>query len=312
MGDLYDYIGRERPQVEFIEDGHKYILEGHEMPSVTQILGRQGISTDLSGAPQRLLEKKAEHGRLVHEEIETFVRTGEEGITDEFQDFLRLVHPLCGLWFAETMVATDRYCGRADLIGIDEEKREMLVVDTKTGQLNENATAWQTSMYAYPIADGFRLRCFAFDAKMGGASRLVELEPVSKSVINDLLYCDALGAAYDPIAVTVNDYMPILTAYDTTIAEMTTALKKLESLKGDVYRHIKREMERARVMSFDSPTLHITYTPSYSKSVIDSKRLKAERPDVYKSYLKESRVSSSITVTVKETVKANETKKEAV
>lgn len=302
MGDLYDYIGKERPQVEFIEDGHKYILEGHEMPSVTQILGRQGISTDLSGAPQRLLEKKAEHGRLVHEEIETFIRTGEEGITDEFQDFLRLVHPLCGLWFAETMIATDRYCGRADLIGIDEEKREMLVVDTKTGQLNENATAWQTSMYAYPIADGFRLRCFAFDAKMGGESRLVELEPVKAKVMDDLLYCDAMGMVYNPLSDTVDELLPTLTAYDTAIAEMTTALKRLEDLKGEAYKRIKKEMEEARVMSFDSQRLHITYTAPYTKRAIDSKRLKAEKPDVYDSYLKESRVSSSITVKVKEAV----------
>lgn len=299
--DFYEYTGQTKPNVKFIEDGHRYILDdAHEMPSVTQILARQNITTDLSKVSKKILDKKAEHGVLVHEEIETFIKTGEKGISDEFQDFLDLVYPLCDVWFAETLIATDRYCGRVDLIGIDEENRTILIVDTKTGQVNENAVAWQTSMYALPIAKDYKLRCIAFDAKPKKQSKLIELKPVDAKTIDELLCADALGVEYNPIQESIGQLLPLLTAYESSIATIQTTIDNLKSMKEAVVEQIKREMERARVMSFDSPNLHITYTAPYTKVTVDSTRLKEEKPEIYEQYSKISQVSSSVRIKVKE------------
>lgn len=285
-------------KIVFRPDDHTYWLGDRQLPSVTQLLHRHGLSADLSGAPQDAVRRAGEHGTLVHEEIETFIRTGEMGITDEFQDFLKLVYPLAEHWDCEVMVWTDDYAGRADLIGLRDDC--VLVVDTKTGVLNQNATAWQTSMYANALPEKIRkdIRLYAFDAKMDGKSRLVSLEPVSDACINDLLKAEAEGRRYNPILPVVTENEKMLEV-ERSILTLERQLAELKAQDEAFRAMLMQAMEKGRVMSFESDRLRVAYVAPYNRTTLDSKAVQKKYPKVYDECLRTSTVKASVRLTLR-------------
>ena len=73
-------------QVEYIEEFHTYKLNGKIIPSVTQLLDDGAYV----GIDKKILDYARDKGNIVHKEIETYLKTQEEGFTAEFYDFLRL------------------------------------------------------------------------------------------------------------------------------------------------------------------------------------------------------------------------------
>lgn len=286
-------------KIEFRESDHTYWLDGRQLPSVTHLLSKHGLSTDLSGAPVEVVRRAGEHGTLVHDEIEKFIKTGEMGITDEFQDFLRLVYPLAEYWQSEVVVWTDDYAGRVDLVGFRGD--DIIVVDTKTGALNENSTAWQTSMYAYafPKDAGKRAKVFAFDAKMDGKSKLVPLEKVADSCIEALIKAEKSGEIYNPMLPVVSANEKMLEV-ERQIVAMEKQLKELKAQDEAFKAMLLDAMQKGRVMSYESESLKLTYVAPYSKVTVDTKALKDNYPRVYADCCKTSTVKASLRLTVKE------------
>lgn len=73
-------------QVEYIEEFHTYKLNGKIIPSVTQLLS----DGNYEGIDKKVLEYAQFRGRLVHKEIEEYLRHQEMGFTAEFYEFLRI------------------------------------------------------------------------------------------------------------------------------------------------------------------------------------------------------------------------------
>ena len=281
------------------DEDHTYWLDGRQLPSVTQLIHKHGLATDLSGAPEAVVRRAGEHGTLVHEEIENFIKTGERGITDEFQDFLAMVYPMADQWECEVMVYNDDYAGRVDLIGFRGD--DIIVVDTKTGALNENATAWQVSMYAntFPVENQGFVKPYAFDAKMEGKSRIVPLKKVSKDCIDALIRADKNGELYNPMlpVVTANEKM---LEVERQIATMESQLKELKAQDEAFKLMLLEAMENANVTKFEGEKVSITYVAPYTRTTVDSKALQTKYPDIYKECQKTAQIKASVRITVKE------------
>ena len=63
--------------LEFIEDGHTYIVDGIILPSITQILSEK-FGKKYARVSEGVLSRAAEAGIHVHNAIEHYCRTGEE------------------------------------------------------------------------------------------------------------------------------------------------------------------------------------------------------------------------------------------
>lgn len=283
----------------FHDEDHTYWLGDKYLPSVTQLLVKHGIAPDYSDAPEYLVRRAGEHGTFVHEEIENYIKTGEMGISDEFQDFMRLVEPLTDTWLSEVMVCTDNYAGRIDLIGITDD--EILVVDTKTGQIHMNATAWQTSMYAYAFPNEAKkhVRLFCFDAKPENKSRLIELDAVPDTCIESLVEAERKGEIYNPVRDIIAQNNTSTLALERKIAELENQLKVLKESREKFWNTVKNGMEDAHITAFETPSLKVAYVAPYDQTKVDSERLKAKYPRVYADCKKVSHVKSSIRVTLK-------------
>ena len=72
--------------LEFIDDGHIYLVDGIEVPSITQML-RKKFSGKYAHVSEKTLQEAADKGTAVHEAIETYCETGEDSVLRELQNF---------------------------------------------------------------------------------------------------------------------------------------------------------------------------------------------------------------------------------
>lgn len=73
-------------ELEFVEDGHIYLVDGVIVPSITQIL-KYRFGNKYSFVSPEVLQRAADKGTEVHEAIEKWCKTGEESELPEVRNF---------------------------------------------------------------------------------------------------------------------------------------------------------------------------------------------------------------------------------
>ena len=86
----------------------------------------------------------------------------------------------------------------------------------------------------------------------------------------------------------------------TMIQTHQTQLKALQKQEIELKTAIKEAMEANSVKKFESDLLTITYVAPVDRTIVDSKRLRDEKPEVFEEYSKISKVSSSVRIKVKD------------
>ena len=82
-------------------------------------------------------------------------------------------------------------------------------------------------------------------------------------------------------------------------AEFQKKALEMKLLEKEVREELKKAMEENEILGFEDDFIKVIYKKASSKTIIDSTRLKEERPDIAKEYSKTSNVSSSVSIEVK-------------
>lgn len=144
--------------VEFIEDGHIYLVDGVIVPSVTQIV-RGAAGEDYSRVPPAVLYKKAEYGNAIHEWVEAYCMRKEElPQTEEMEQSTAQFKELFKTWGivihdCEQFVSFGTlYAGKYDLFGY--EGNEAVLIDIKTtARYNRQYLESQMGLYNEAFAN---------------------------------------------------------------------------------------------------------------------------------------------------------------
>lgn len=83
------------------------------------------------------------------------------------------------------------------------------------------------------------------------------------------------------------------------ITDITVQKKKLDEQEKVMKQKLQEAMETYGVKSFETPEVKFMYVAPTTRTTIDSKKLKADHPDIAEAYSKTSNVSASIRITVK-------------
>ena len=75
--------------LEFIEDGHIYLCDGIEIPSITQLL-KVRFKNKYNNVSQDVLKKASEAGIAVHDAIEQYCKHGTDSSLPELRNFVFL------------------------------------------------------------------------------------------------------------------------------------------------------------------------------------------------------------------------------
>lgn len=84
-----------------------------------------------------------------------------------------------------------------------------------------------------------------------------------------------------------------------SITDIVVQKKKLEEQEKLMKKKLLQAMEEHGVKSFENTKVKFMYVAPTKRTTIDSKKLKADHPDIAEAYSKTSNVSASVRITVK-------------
>lgn len=83
------------------------------------------------------------------------------------------------------------------------------------------------------------------------------------------------------------------------IQTQQTQLRALQKRDSELKTAIKEAMEANNVKKFENDFITITYVAPVDRTIVDSKRMREENPELFDKYSKISKVSSSVRIKVK-------------
>lgn len=139
--------------IEFVEDGHLYLISGILVPSVSDILNFI-FPNKYSNVPRQILNSKAEYGSRVHEAIEYLEKGNklpqlnylQEASLEQWKK-LKSENKIEVIEQEKMVNYENHYCGRFDMIANVNGAYSLCDIKT-TVKLDKESLSWQLSYYA--------------------------------------------------------------------------------------------------------------------------------------------------------------------
>ena len=84
------------------------------------------------------------------------------------------------------------------------------------------------------------------------------------------------------------------------LAEFERKTKEIKAAEDALRQKILEEMEANNLKSVDTDEMMISYKAPYDRETLDSKKLRADHPDLYDNYVKITTVKASVSIKLKE------------
>lgn len=306
-------------RINFEEETHTYTLNGEIAAlSVTALLRKHGLAPSYNGIDDALLEQKREHGKRVHKDLENITKLAdylpETKQGTQFAKWLdrniecATAEQLCGIDYKGLII-----CGTADFIGFMKDGVKVIADHKNMNSIHKESVMWQVSIYDYFLKklDGEKINgqlfnwsgatkflCFQYDND--GEMTIHELEKVADEEIEKLLECEYNNEIYQrPALVVDNEFKLAYEKAELELIELENHYKIVEKNAKEMRAKLLEIMEQQKVKSFETDNIKITYVAPVDRITVDSKKLKAQYPQIYSECQKLSKVSASIRVTIK-------------
>lgn len=288
--------------VVFNQEEHSYTnIGGCTLSGVTSLLKRQLFKDKYADIPQHILDKAAERGTKIHEEVSDYINFGKEPTTNEGKAYVTLgIKALA----SEYLISDEQqYASSIDIVGDD-----LTLYDIKTtrGGLDKEYVMWQLSCYAYLFEmqnPKHKVKALAGIWLNDDKAEITYVDRIDNNIIQELFEVDSMGLDFvNPLNKVVKmDSTKIDLLYNTEeqLAMLIESTKKLEEIKKQVLDSIKESLEEQGMTSFENDRIKITLVPDSTKTSFDSKKFKEEHPDMYINYTKTSNTKGYVKVTLR-------------
>ena len=286
----------------FDSEKHEYFNGEKRLISVTQLLKKHGLAPDYSGVSDSVLNAKAERGTLIHSEIEDFIKNGEVGFTSELSAFIDVcaendINPL----EIEKIVYNDVVAGKFDLLY--EARGKTVLADYKTtATLHKDSASWQLSIYKalYEEMTGKTIDELKVYHFTNGELRVVDVPEKPQSEVERLMQCEREGTQFTQSITVPEKALAELAEVECLIKTIEEQKKEAQARSEQLRAAIMTAMKENGVLSLDNDRIKITYVAPYSRTSIDSARLKKDHPEIYSEYQKSTTVKESLKITIKD------------
>ena len=146
-------------QIEFLKEGHTYLVDGIPAMSVTKIVGKI-FPRKYEGVPVEVLQKAANYGTTIHELLEEYITKRNQESQLELllnginYDVLETQHKIEPEKLEQAVAYIDDdiplFVGRFDMLAEVQGERTLLDFKT-TYKCDKDMLAWQLSMYAMAL-----------------------------------------------------------------------------------------------------------------------------------------------------------------
>lgn len=297
-------IALTKPSVVFDKGSHTYFLDGKQLQGITGVLERKLFPTKYLGVDEDTLQKAADYGTQVHEQIATD-DGADEFVLDEVLNYRKIITANNLKPIAHEYLVTDseNYASAIDLV-FDNEDGTVDLADIKTTyKLDKDYVSWQLSIYAYMFElcnPGLKV------ANLYGLWLREDKSSYEKVYRHDK--DEVLRLLADD---TEDCFLPDSPTMPTDIVEMASQLeeyftmlkryeKKYKEQEKEFKSRLTKLMGEAGIYNISIGGLKISYVKGYTKSSLDSTRLKKEMPEIVEKYSKTTNVSPTIKITQNE------------
>lgn len=302
-------------ELKFNKEQHLYTLNDKPLISVTQLMQKLGLAPDYSRVNPDLLKKTAQYGTIVHEEIEHYIKYREIGITIELQEFIKYISKnKVEVLESEYMVHNDIVAGTIDLI-LSKNNKPIIADIKTTTQVHYDAVSWQLSIYLYLMLemranhgkwvkyDEFTGQCLHFtrDKEL----EVIEIPLKPETTVKELI--DSVRANSDYQIKPFSDYqLSEIEEAQTKLIQLEELRKALNEEMDGIKEELRCQMEKIGIKEWENDAMKITLVKESVRTSLDTKAIKEEHPRIYKKYLKETKVKSSVKITLRNKENSNE------
>ena len=290
-----------KPSVVFNKESHTYYLDGKQLSGITSLLERKLFATKYAGVDEETLHKAAEYGSNVHEQIAED-DGADEFVLDEVLSYRKIItaHNLKPIAHEYLVTDSDKYASAIDLV-LENEDGTVDLADIKTTyKLDKDYVSWQLSIYAYlfelcnPGLKVSNLYGLWLRDNKSSYEKVYrhDKDEVLRLLADDTEDCFLPDAPKMPadiveMASQLEEYFTILKWYE----------KKYKEQEKEFKSRLTKLMGEAGIYNISIGGLKISYVKGYTKSSLDSTRLKKEMPEIVEKYSKTTNVSPTIKIT---------------
>lgn len=269
--------------IQYNDDTHTYTDEGGKiLRSVTEI-----ASEICNVKPQFFKAGAAARGSDVHAELGWYY---DPNIDFDAEDFTTELAPAIAKFLkrgpnmlTEVIVWNDAlgYAGTADLLVVEGQKI-LDIVDFKTGNVNKKYCTIQLSLYK------LALESMGYDVS---ECRLRVISPKGITAIEGITWQQCWDMAKSELEPIDKENIHTM---ETRLAELQPYVEEYDSILQKLRADLLEQLEIAGATTYTGSTFTATYVRPSVRVSLDTARLKAEQPDIFNSYAKETVVASTI------------------
>ena len=299
--------------VNFNPENHTYELNGTYLSGITELIQRQLFPNEYASIPKAILQQAAAYGTSVHQSCEDFDSQWINDGTQEVQDYIELctTHNLTHEASEYTVTDFTNYASNIDKVfRISDSTFDLADLKTygkMTPEKLEKAR-WQLSIYAYlfelqnkkaKARELYILHIRNKQKKDGSFDHISQLIPVKRipsEICKELLDTDLRGEQFQsPYSIPQE-----ISSQEQRIRELILTKEAVEEELSGIKSQILTEMESRNVKTWITDGgIRLTRKLPTTRSSINLSQLKEEHPEIdYDKYMRESTVSSSLTITV--------------
>lgn len=293
--------------VVFIEDTHTYIYGDNVLQGITGMINRQLFPDKYTNIPEFVLKRAAERGSLIHSQCQFADVTGFEPESIEARNYVDIrrsagYYPVANEY---TVSDLEHFATNIDCVwGKDDVDNSVALVDIKTtSKLDEEYLSWQLSINA----DLFELQNPHLKVSdlygvwlRGEIGKLVPIKRKTTAEVARLLECEITGQKYNDGTELVSQKSMIVAQ---RVVDMIIESKELAAYYKEQEKTMTTTLHKAMtehgVKSWDTELMKATIVPASTSTTFDTTRFKADHPELYKQYLKETEKGESLRITIR-------------
>lgn len=291
-----------KSSVVFNKKDHTYHLDGKQLKGVTGILERELFPTKYLGVDEDTLQKAADYGTQVHEQIAEDDGV-DEFVLDEVLNYRKIITANNLKPIAHEYLVTDslNYASSIDLV-FENEDGTVDIADIKTTyKLDKDYVSWQLSIYAYMFElcnPGLKVSNLYGLWLREDKSSYEKVYRHSDDEIKRLLADDAAGVVFVPDSTEMpSDIVEMASELEACFTMLKRYEKQYKEREKEFKSRLTALMGDAGIYNITLGGLKISYVKGYTKSTLDSTRLKKEMPEVAEKYTKTTNVLPTIKIT---------------
>lgn len=272
-------------QIKYNDETHTYTYQGNVLTSVTE------IASDICKINKKFFsEKAAADGTDIHTELARYYDPkdsfGSADFTIDKAASMALFLKPSPNFLTEVIVHNKQYnyAGTIDLVSI-VGGRVQEIIDFKSGNVNKKYCTIQLSLYKLALED------------MGhDCSETVcrVISPKGFAKVTPLTWDECWNLA--PSELDATDLVKVL---EKELIELTPYYIRYKEVEAAFRMAIQEQLVSAGATKYSGELFDVSYVAPSVRVGLDTARLKAERPDIYEAYIKESSVSATVKLTSK-------------